>query len=36
VLFLRATIAWDGSHDLPAFGIPIALIIAALTFYLKK
>ena len=36
VLFLRAAIAWDGSHDLLAFGIPIALIIAALTFYLKK
>ena len=36
VLFLRAAIAWDESHDLLALGIPIALIIAALTFYLKK
>lgn len=36
VLFLREVVAWDGSHDLLAFGIPIALIVAALTFYLKK
>ena len=36
VLFLREVVAWDGNRDLLAFGIPIALIIAALTFYLKK
>ena len=36
VLFLREAIAWDGSRELLALGIPIALIIAALTFYLKK
>ena len=36
VLFLREVVAWDGSHDLLTFGIPIALIVAALTFYLKK
>jgi uncharacterized membrane protein YqhA len=36
VLFLREVVAWDGSQDLLAFGIPIALIIAVLTFYLKK
>lgn len=36
VLFLREAIAWDGSRELLALGISIALIIAALTFYLKK
>ncbi|HOW74826.1 MAG TPA: YqhA family protein [Candidatus Competibacteraceae bacterium] len=36
VLFLREAVAWDGSHDLLAFGTPVALIIAVLTFYLKK
>ena len=36
VLFLREVVAWDGSRDLIALGGPVALIIAVLTFYLKK
>ena len=36
VLFLREAVAWDGSRDLLALGGPVALVIAVLTFYLKK
>lgn len=36
VLFLREAVAWDGSRDLLAFGAALALVIAGLTFYLKK
>ena len=36
VLFLREAVAWDGSRNLIALGGPVALIIAVLTFYLKK
>jgi uncharacterized membrane protein YqhA len=36
VLFLREAVAWDGSRDILGFGIALALIIAALTFYLSK
>lgn len=35
VLFLREAVAWDGSRDLLAFGGALALVIAALTFYLR-
>ncbi|MFC0403052.1 YqhA family protein [Paraburkholderia rhizosphaerae] len=36
VLFLREAVAWDGTRDLAAFGGALALVIAALTFFLKK
>jgi uncharacterized membrane protein YqhA len=36
VLFLREAVAWDGSRDLLAFGAAVALIIAALSFFLAK
>ena len=34
VLFLREAVIWDGSRSLPAFGAALALVIAALTFFL--
>lgn len=36
VLFLREAVAWDGTSDLLAFGAALALVIAALTFYLSR
>jgi len=36
VLFLKEAIAWDGSRDILGFGTALALVIAALTFYLMK
>lgn len=36
VLFLRVAVAWDGEQDLLGFGIALALVIAALTFFLMK
>jgi len=36
VLFLREVVAWDGSHDIAAFGAALALVVAALTFFLMK
>ena len=36
VLFLRETVSWDGSRDILAFGTALALVIAALTFFLRK
>ena len=34
VLFLREAVAWDGQRDLLRFGAVLALVIAALTFFL--
>ncbi|MGZ8248499.1 YqhA family protein, partial [Methylomagnum sp.] len=36
VLFLREAVMWDDTHDLPGFGIALAVIIIALTFFLSK
>lgn len=36
VLFLREAVGWDGERDILGFGAALALIIAALSFYLAK
>jgi uncharacterized membrane protein YqhA len=36
VLFLREVVAWDGTSAIAAFGAGMALVIAALTFFLIK
>lgn len=36
VLFLREAVAWDGSRDILSLGGALALMIAALTFYLGQ
>lgn len=36
VLFLREAVAWDGTSEIAAFGIGMAAVIAALTFFLMK
>lgn len=36
VLFLREAVAWDGGRDIAAFGGALALVVAALTFFLMK
>ena len=36
VLFLREAVAWDGTSEIAAFGIGMASVIAALTFFLMK
>lgn len=36
VLFLREAVAWDGGRDILAFGAALAVVIAALTFYLAS
>lgn len=36
VLFLREAVAWDGSRDILSLGGALALMIAALTFYLSQ
>lgn len=36
VLFLREAVAWDGNRDLLGFGLALALVIAALAYYLTK
>ena len=35
VLFLGAVVGWDGSKDLLGFGVGVALVIAALTYFLS-
>ncbi len=35
VLFLGQIVAWDGQRDLLAYGVSIALVIAALTYFLR-
>jgi hypothetical protein len=35
VVFLGQVINWDGKQDLLGFGVPIALVIAALAFYIS-
>jgi uncharacterized membrane protein YqhA len=34
VLFLREAVAWEGHRDILELGAALALVIAALTFYL--
>ena len=36
VLFLREAVAWDGGRDLLPFGGAIAVVVAALTFFLMR
>jgi uncharacterized membrane protein YqhA len=36
VLFLREVVAWEGTSDIAAFGAGLALVVAALTFFLMK
>jgi uncharacterized membrane protein YqhA len=36
VLFLREAVAWDGNRNLAGFGVALALVIAALTFFLTS
>jgi len=36
VLFLREAVSWEGERDILAFGAAIALMVAALTFFLSK
>jgi uncharacterized membrane protein YqhA len=36
VLFLGQVIAWDGQRDLLAYGAAIALVVAALTYFLSQ
>lgn len=36
VLFLRVAVAWEGGTDILALGVALALVIAALTFFLSK
>jgi uncharacterized membrane protein YqhA len=35
VLFLGQVVSWDGQRDLLGYGVAIALVIAALTFFLR-
>ena len=35
VLFLGQIVAWDGQRDLLSYGVSIALVIAALTYFLR-
>lgn len=36
VLFLREAVAWEGDSDIAAYGVALALMVAALTFFLIK
>src|SRR5262245_1593910 len=36
VLFLREAVAWDGGRDLLSFGTGLAVVVAALTFFLMR
>jgi uncharacterized membrane protein YqhA len=36
VLFLREVVAWEGGSDIAAFGAGLALVVAALTYFLSK
>lgn len=36
VLFLRETVSWDGTSDIVGLGVALALVIAALAFFLMK
>ena len=35
VLFLREAVVWEPDRDLPAFGAALALVVAALTFFVS-
>ena len=35
VMFLGFVVAWDGTRDLLGIGVAIALVIAALTYFLS-
>jgi len=36
VLFLGQVIAWDGQRDLLGYGVAVALVVAALTYFLSQ
>lgn len=36
VLFLREAVVWEPERDLPAFGAALALVVAALAFFLAQ
>jgi uncharacterized membrane protein YqhA len=36
VLFLREAVSWEGDRDILAFGAALALVVASLTFFLRK
>jgi uncharacterized membrane protein YqhA len=36
VLFLGQIVTWDGERDLLGYGVAIALVIGAITFYTRK
>ena len=36
MLFLTHTIFWDGQRDILAFGAAVALVMAALSIFLKQ
>jgi hypothetical protein len=36
VLFLREAVSWEGDRDILAFGAALALVVAFLTFFLRK
>ena len=36
VLFLREAVVWNGGYDLASFGAALALVVAALTFFLTS
>jgi uncharacterized membrane protein YqhA len=36
VLFLREAVVWEPGRDLPAFGAALALVVAALAFFLAQ
>lgn len=36
VLFLREVVAWEGASDIAAFGAGLALVVAALTYFLSN
>jgi uncharacterized membrane protein YqhA len=36
VLFLGQVVSWDGKTDLLGYGVSIALVIAALTYFLAQ
>ena len=35
-MFLREVVAWEGGSDIAAFGAGLALVVAALTYFLSK
>ncbi|OWT69248.1 hypothetical protein CEY04_26565 [Achromobacter sp. HZ28] len=36
VLFLQKAVSWDGGHEILSFGVAVAVVILALTFFLYK